>query len=390
MDMSQPPRSIRPPSVARPSVATLAARGVRAERPPPDARASSEPLYQTSVFEFESIAASQPALDQESGYVYARYGLPNARSLEATVCALEGAEQAVATATGMSALLCAVLASTKPGDRVLCQRDAYGGTRALFETDLPRLGLSVEYVDVYDPAKVADQLARGAALLLVETLSNPLVREADVAALSWHCRASQAVLCVDNTFASPVFRRPIADGADLVMHSATKFLGGHHDLCAGVLAGARELVSRAQAHVTRMGLSAPAFDTWLAVRGLKTLDVRMQRAQDNARALAAQLGVQPCVRAVHYPGWGAILSFDVGDRARAEAVVTRAKSIPLTPSLGGTETSFSHPASSSHRALSPAERAALGIGEGLLRLSVGIEDVDDLWYDLQHALKADM
>jgi cystathionine beta-lyase/cystathionine gamma-synthase len=373
--------------VPRPAIATTAARGLRAEPPPGhDGRPAAEPLYQTSVFEFSSIDATEPALEGRSGYAYVRNGLPNARSLELTVAALEGAEACLATSSGMAAILAAVLATTEPGDKVLCQSDAYGGTRAMLQQDLPRMGLTVEYVDAHDNARVADALAGGARLLLVETLSNPLIREVDVAALAWHCRANHAFLCVDNTFASPVFRRPITLGADLVLHSATKFLGGHHDLCAGVLASGQAIIDRARGFAQRMGFLAAPFDAWLAARGIKSLDVRMQRSQDNARLLAERLGAHPRVVAVHYPGWGPMLSFDVGDRAAAARVVSNAREIHLSPSLGGTETSFSHSASSSHRALSVTERARLGIGDGLLRMSVGLEDAEDIWNELLRAL----
>jgi len=391
--MSVPPRDSRPPPRARPSEpgarsfgATESARGQRA--PAPDAevgRPTNEPLYLTSVFDFPSIAASEPAFDG-AGYVYARNGRPNLASLERSLAQLEEAESALTTASGMTAVLSALLCATRTGDRILCQRDVYGGTRALLDHDATRLGLQVEYVDAYEPAKVADGLTRGARFVLVETLSNPLLREVDVAALAWHTRAAGAVLCVDNTMATPIFRRPLTLGADLVLHSVTKFLGGHHDLCAGALAGRRALIDSARAAGVRMGLSAAPFDAWLAQRGLRTLSLRMQRSQATARTLAPLLGEHAAVRQLHYPGWGALLSFDLGDRAGAERLVTRCTNIRLTPSLGGTETALSHSSSSSHRALSPEERARLGIGEGLLRMSVGLEEPSDLWDELSRAL----
>jgi len=341
---------------------------------------------QTSVYEFDSIEASEPALSGEDGYVYARYGMPNGRALERTVATLEGAEAALATGSGTAALLCAIMACTKHGDRVLCQADAYGGTRALLERDMTRCGLRVDYVDAYDPAKMDDALSKGAALVIVETLSNPLVREVDVSAIAWHCKTYKARLVVDNTFATPVFRRPISHGADLVVHSVTKFLGGHHDLCAGIVAGDEDLIKEARGVALRLGCVAAPFDAWLAARGIKTLDVRMQRSEENARLLAERIGQHTRVQKLHYPGWGAMLSFDVGSLDAAKNVVRRASGIPLAPSLGGTETSFSHSASSSHRGLTQEQREKLGIGEGLLRLSVGIEDPDDLWHELSQAL----
>jgi len=380
-------RVSRPPPRAEPNLATLAARGQRAPAPGAEVgRPTSEPLYQTSVFDFPDIAASEPAFAGD-GYTYARFGRPNLASLERTLAGLERAEAALVTATGMTALYAALLAATKPGDRVLCQRDVYGGSRSLFEEDAVRLGLIVEYVDSYEPARVADGLERGARFVFVETLSNPLLRESDIAALAWHTRGYGAVLCVDNTLATPVFRRPLELGCDLVVHSLTKFLGGHHDVCAGVLLGSAQQIERARAAAMRIGLQAAPFDAWLTQRGLRTLDVRMQRSQLNARTLAPRLSEHAGVRQVSYPGWGALLALDVGDWKSAEQVVARSAHIRLAPSLGGTETTWSHSASSSHRALEPEQRASLGIGDGLLRLSVGLEDAEELWNELSSALQ---
>lgn len=380
MRRSSPPRSLR-------NLATLSARGVRAEPPKPGAgRPSSEPLYQTSVFDFPSLEAWEPALSGREGYAYARHGRPNEASFAASVAALEGGEAGVSTSSGTSALLVAALASTRPGERVLCQRDAYGGSRALLERDLAQFGREVELVDAYEPSKVADGLARGARFVLVESLSNPLVREVDVAALSWHCRSFNAVLCVDNTLATPILRRPLTLGAELVLHSATKFLGGHHDCVAGVLVGDAKRIAEAQVLVTRLGAQAAAFDCWLAARGLRTLHLRLERADANARLLADRLREHAAVRTLHYPGWGPLLSFDLGEQAKVERLIEACPEIHLAPSFGGVETSFSHPASSSHRMLSDEERAQLGLGGGLLRLSVGIEDAEDLWNELNRGL----
>ncbi len=373
--------------------ATTAAHTVRAPDPgalPDGARAtpSAEPLYQTSVFDFDSIEDSDGPLAGRGGYVYARYGLPNARSLELTLAALERAQDALATSSGMSAVACCVLAAAKSGERVLVQRDAYGGTLALLARDFARLGVTFDAVDAYDVAAVLAALERPAKIVLVETLSNPLVREADVAALAAVCREHGALLAVDNTFATPVLRRPIEHDADLVIHSATKFLGGHHDLCAGVLCGPSAFVAEARGVAKRFGMTAAPFDAWLACRGIRTLDVRMERAQANASALADRLRGDRRVRAVHHPGWGAMLSFDVGDLDAASRAVRAMSLITLTPSLGGTTTTVSHSATSSHRGLTSDERRALGIGDGLLRLSVGLEDVEDLKRDLDAALSA--
>ena len=380
------PRDSRPPRAGESHVSTVTARGARVPALGEEGtRPSRDPLYQTPVFEFDSIAACERALAGER-HAYARNGLPNAQSLERSLARVEGAQACLVAASGMTAIYAALLAATKVGDRVLCQRDVYGGTRALFDNDAARLGLTVEYVDAYEPSKVADGLGRGARFLFVESLSNPLLREVDVAALSWHARACGAVLCVDNTLATAVFKRPLELGANLVVHSLTKFVGGHHDLCAGALLGSDELVAQARASAIRMGLAGSPMDTWLAQRGLRTLAVRMQRSHTTARQLAPKLAEHPAVRQVFYPGWGALLSFDVGSREHADRTIERCATIPLAPSLGGTESTFSHPATTSHRALSPDERSRLGIGEGLLRLSVGLEEPADLWEELSRAL----
>jgi cystathionine beta-lyase/cystathionine gamma-synthase len=380
-------RKTTPPNPARRNLATLTTRGVRVAAPDQrTGRPASEPLYQTSVFEFPSVEAWEPAMAGESGYAYARHGRPNESSFAASVAALEGAEAGIATSTGTAALLCALLASTKPGERVLCQRDAYGGSRVLFEREFVEWGRPCELIDAYEPSKVADGLARGARFVLVETLSNPLVRPVDIAALAWHCRSYGAVLCVDNTLATPILQRPLASGADLVLHSATKFLGGHHDCAAGVLLGDASRIAAARALVARLGLNASPLDAWLAARGLRTLHLRIERAEQSARLLADKLRGHGAIATLHYPGWGAVLSFDLGTRERADTLIAGCPELALTPSFGGVESSLSHSASSSHRGLSAEERAALGIGEGLLRLSVGIEDAEDLWSELSRAL----
>jgi cystathionine beta-lyase/cystathionine gamma-synthase len=286
----------------------------------------------------------------------------------------------------MAAVSAAILARARAGDRVLFQRDAYGGTVALFAQDLARLGLTVDAVDAYDLEAVRAALARPAALLLVETYSNPLVRAVDIPALAALCRAAGAALFVDNTFATPLLVRPLELGAHGVVHSATKFLGGHHDLTAGVLVGDAALCRDARGVVRRLGMTVAPFDAWLASRGLRTLGVRIERASANACFVADRLRDHGRVRAVRHPGQGAILSFDLDDGAAAARAVRAFRLITLTPSLGGVTTTVSHAATSSHRGLDPAARRALGIGDGLLRLSVGIEAAEDIWTDLEQGI----
>jgi cystathionine beta-lyase/cystathionine gamma-synthase len=348
------------------------------------ARSHVSPIYQQTVFDFPTLEASEPALGGD-GYVYRRNGMPNADELGAAVAALEGAEVGCATGSGMGAIVAAVLACARAGDRVLVQCDAYGGTLGMFVADLGRLGLSVEPVEVYDVDRLAGVLD-GARLLLIESISNPLLVRPDIEAISAACRKGGVTLIVDNTFATPLGDRPLGRGADLVIHSATKFLGGHHDACAGVVVGPREVVARAAGVSKRMGLVAAPFDAWLVVRGMRTLEVRMQRAWVNALKLGDRLADDPRVARVHRADRCALVTFDVGSRAAAAAVVAGCRVVTLSPSLGGVTTTLSHPASSSHVALSAAARAATGIGDGLLRMCVGIDDPVDVWADLERGL----
>lgn len=348
------------------------------------ARSHVSPIYQQTVFDFPSIEGSEPALGG-SGYVYRRNGMPNADELGSAVALLEGAEAGCATSSGMGAIVAAVLACAQAGDRMLVQRDAYGGTLAMLIGDLGRLGLRVEPVDVYDAARLAP-LLDGARMLLLESISNPLLVRPALAEISAACRARGVVLMVDNTFATPLGERPLARGADVVIHSATKFLGGHHDACAGVVAGGNEIVARAAGVAKRMGLVAAPFDAWLIVRGLRTLEVRMQRAWGNALMLGDRLADDPRLVGVHRADRCALVSFDVGSRAAAEAAVRGCRVVTLSPSLGGVTTTLSHPATSSHVALSAEARADAGIGDGLLRMCVGIDDPVDVWTDLDRAL----
>jgi cystathionine beta-lyase/cystathionine gamma-synthase len=356
-------------------------------------RAHVTPLYQTSVFDFATIEDSKPALAGE-GYAYGRQGLPNADELGAAVAALEGAAAGVGTSAGMGAITAVVLAFCAAGDRLLVQRDAYGGSLALLQSDLTRFGVDVMAVDAYDLdafARAFDGVgtklsARRVPLALVETVSNPLLREVDVVALATLCRRFGTTLVCDNTFATPLRDRPLARGAGLVVHSATKFLGGHGDLSAGAVAGDLVRVNMVRGIVARMGLNAAPMDAWLAVRGLRTLDVRMQRAWATAELLAERLRAHPAVRAVHTASRCALVSLDLGSGAAASRFVERLQLVTLTPSLGSVTTTASHSASSSHVSLTPEQRAAIGVGDGLVRLSIGIEAAADVWSDIERAL----
>jgi cystathionine beta-lyase/cystathionine gamma-synthase len=351
------------------------------------------PLYQTAVFDFATIEESKPALAGD-GYVYARNGLPNADELAAAVAALEGGQAGVATSSGMGAISAVVLALCAAGDRVLVQRDAYGGTVSLLQRDLSRFEVDVVPVDVHDREDVERAFAgvgrkvaaRRVSVALVETVSNPLLREVDIEAMAALCQPRGTTLVCDNTFATPLRDRPLGRGAHLVVHSATKFLSGHGDVCAGVVAGDRVRVGMVRGAVVRTGLGCAPMDAWLALRGLRTLDVRMQRAWSTAEALAERLRGHPAVRTVHAAPRCALVSIDLGSGEAAGRFIERLQLVTLSPSLGSVTTTASHPASSSHKDVEPEARAAMGIGDGLVRLSIGLEAISDVWADMERAL----
>lgn len=324
----------------------------------------------------------------------------------------------LATSTGMSALAAAVLSWCSAGDVAICQADIYGGTLSLLRADLGRLGITSVPVDIYSCRAVEDALrahmapnegpaAAGAngngngraaaaakerkkrAVVLLETVSNPLLRVPDVAAIAGLCGQYGALLVADNTFATPLRGRPLEQGADLVMHSVTKFLGGHSDLMAGAIVGGADAVARTREVSARMGFTAAPVDAWLAVRGIRTLKVRMERSWATAAELAARLRAHRSAVSTLAAPRCSIVCVEVQNGASgADAAVRAFRLVSLSPSLGGVTTSVSHPATSSAREMPPAEMAALGIRGGLLRISVGMEDVDDIWRDLQRGLEA--
>lgn len=362
-------------------LSTLCAHAGRVARVPASHVA---PLHLCSVYDFDSIEASIGPLEG-ADYVYRRNGGANGDQLAEAVAALEGAERAVATGSGMGAITGALFGLLQSGDALVVGSDVYGGSRALAERELARLGVEVRTVDPADAGALSAALA-GARVALFETISNPLLRELDLSRALEACRQAGAISIVDNTFSTPLRDRPIEQGADLVLHSATKFLGGHHDALAGVICGRRDLVLLATGAVVRMGLQAAPLDAWLTLRGLRTLELRMHRAWDNAAAVAAALEGHPAVRSVRSLSRCALVTFELADFDAANRLVERLELITLSPSLGGVVTTASHPATSSHRPLSAEQRRAAGISDGMLRLSLGIERADDIVADLTAAL----
>lgn len=387
--------------------ATIAARAME-DAPAGGTRPAVAPLQLASVFTFRDLGQVDRVYEgEERGYIYGRLGNPNVDALERAVAALEGAEAGMAAASGMAALWATVLAAVPPGGRLLASAGLYGGTEQLLHEDARRAGIEVFFVDARDPEAVGRALeGPGAAALLVETITNPLVRLVNVPRLARVARSRDALLLVDNTFASPALFCPLEAGADVVVHSATKYLGGHADLVAGVAAGPAEMMARARALLQRTGATLEPFSAWLTLRGLATLELRVRRQSDNALRLAGELAAHPVVKRTYYAGLpedpdhglartmlpegaGGMLTFELeGGEAAADAFLRGLRMLKLAPSLGDVMTAVSHPAKTSHRSLSPERRATLGIGPGLVRVSAGIEDYEDLRADAARGLAA--
>ncbi|NUT95641.1 MAG: aminotransferase class I/II-fold pyridoxal phosphate-dependent enzyme [Saccharothrix sp.] len=361
------------------------------------------PLHQTSGFAFDDLDTFAEAMTKPDGaFVYTRLGNPTVRTLEHAIADLEGGAAALATSSGMGAINAVLLSALSAGDHLIAQRSLYGGTHALLHDLVERWGIEVTYVGGHDADEVRAALRPRTRVLYLETISNPTGHVSDLPALS--AAAGDALVVVDNTFASPLLCRPIEHGADVVVHSTTKYLGGHSDVTGGVAvfadAGHHR---RTWHHGIELGVTADPFAAWLTIRGLRTLALRVRRHEENAATLARRLSDHPSVRAVHWPGlpdhpshtlasklldgFGSTFSFDLADEEAGKAFVTGLELVHLAPSLGGTETLVLHPASTSHRQLDEEELRAAGITGGTIRLSVGIEDPDDLWADITRALE---
>ncbi len=337
------------------------------------------------------------------GDYYGRNSNRNRSMLEKAVAELEGAEDGVATASGMAALHIALLALAPQPVTIVATRELYGGTLALLRQDLEPAGYKTHFVDVSDLDAVQRAIP-GAGLVLAETITNPLCRVPDLEAVVAMARDHGVPVLVDNTFATPVLCRPLELGAAAVMHSATKYIGGHSDLIAGVVVGSASVMAAARARSVRTGTPLGPFDSWLALRGLRTLEVRMRRHSENSLALARAMRSMPGVAAIHHPllegspshdvatrllphGAGGMMAFDLeGGRAAVQRMLSRFQLVCFAASLGGVETTVSYPEITSHRGLTPGERAELGVGPGTVRVSVGIEAAEDIVADFAQAL----
>lgn len=363
----------------------------------PDAQTGSitVPLYQTSTF-------AQDALGRHKGYEYARTQNPTRAAWERNIAALEEGSDAIAFASGMAAID-AIARLLNAGDHVLLADDMYGGTYRLFDRVLARHGIRFDTVDMRDLDAVQAAMRPHTRLLFTETPTNPLMTISDIAGLAEIAHAHNALLAVDNTFASPYFQRPLTRGADIVVHSATKYLGGHSDLVHGVVVvRSPELAEKLHFIQNAVGAVPSPFDCWLLLRSVKTLALRMEQHQRNAMAIAQLCVEHSAVVRVYYPGlpshpqhilarqqmsgFSGMVSIELGSRDNAERFIAALRLITLAESLGGVESLVCHPATMTHASIPEEQRHARGITDGLIRLSIGIEDTDDLIADVSSAL----
>ena len=366
---------------------------------------ASPPLYQAATFIFDDIDdfASVAQTKISGGYLYSRWANPTVDSLGRVIASLEGADATACFGSGMGAIAGTLFALLQQGDHVVAAAQLYGGTHGLFGTGLARAGITVSTADVGDHGAIDAAFTERTKVLYCETIGNPTMNVADVDALASIARAHNATFVVDATFTPPVLLRPLEHGADLVCHSATKYLGGHGDVTGGVVSGDAERIAVIRRLAIDTGGQMAPFDAWLVARGVQTLVLRVDRICQSAMTLARALEDHPSVRRVLYPGleshpdhalarkllgerFGGMLAFDVGDAASGRTFLERVRIAAPAASLGGTKTLVVHPASVTHTQLTPEQRAAIGLTEGMVRVSVGIEDVDDLIADFEQAL----
>lgn len=370
------------------------------------AQPTASPIHVATAFSYpDSRMLDDVFEDNSKGYVYSRYGNPTVRSLEEAIAVVEQCDEAIAFSSGMAAIHAAIIGVAQPGSRILASQDLYGATHALLRTYFANIAMETTFVDILDLDAVRAAANRiQPAVIIAESISNPLIRVTDIAAVAAIAHDIDAKLIIDNTFASPIVIQPTTIGADIVVHSTTKFIAGHGDTTGGVIATSSSIAHRIREQAKLFGAIAGPFDAFLAIRGLKTLDLRMRQQSYNARTIAEALSSDSRIERVNYPGLatsvpeplfvsdlrGALLSFEIAGAGRSEVFAfmdALSLCIPAT-TLGDVYSLVLYPAMSSHRGLSSEQRQDIGIRDNLVRMSVGIEDVDDILTDVQKALAA--
>ena len=388
------------------SQARLETRAIRAgiERTPEGEH--SEPIFTTSSYIFDSAAdAAARFTGEREGNVYSRYTNPTVRTFEQRIASMESAETAVATASGMAAILSICLTWLKAGDHVICSRDVFGSTVGLFEKYMGKFGVEISFVSLRDTDAWSQAMRENTRLLFCESPSNPLCEVADIPALASLAREQCARLVVDNCFCTPALQLPIALGADVVIHSATKYLDGQGRVLGGAVVGSAEDMAEVRAFLRTCGPAMSPFNAWVALKGLETLSLRMSAHSANALALAQWLQEQSAVKRVYYAGlhdhpghelakaqqcaFGGVLSFEIeGGREEAWRFIDATELMSLTANLGDAKTTIVHPATTTHGRLSDAQRADAGIADGLIRIAVGLEHIEDIQADCQRGFAA--
>lgn len=341
--------------------------------------AVSFPIFQTATFRHRAFGVS-------TGYSYTRVQNPTRQELERTMAILENGVEGFAFSSGQAANM-SVFSLLQKGDHVILSDDIYGGTYRICQDIFSALGCEFTYMDMADPALVEEAIRPSTRMLFVESPTNPMMKVADIAGLAGLAKRYGILLAVDNTFLSPYFQRPLEQGAHIVVHSGTKYLSGHHDVIAGIVVTAsKELAEHFRMQMKTQGSGLSPFDSWLVLRGLKTLSLRMQRHDENARRLAQWLAGHPKVRRVYYAGQGGMISFETDCVETVHRLLSEVRMVLFAESLGGTETLITYPLTQTHESIPPAVRERLGIHERLVRISVGIENVEDIIADLEQAL----
>ncbi|MGM0843825.1 MAG: trans-sulfuration enzyme family protein [Bacillota bacterium] len=347
-------------------------------------KSKSTPIYQTSAFTFSSLEELEGFYEGKSPYLYSRSGNPNTDELGGIVAALEGAPAGVAAASGLGAILAGILAVAQNGDHIIAAEDIYGGTYQLLKEELKDFGISTSFVNFSKTEEIENSITSQTKLLYSESITNPFLRVEDIKGMVAIAKKHEIHTMIDNTFATPYLMNPYSDGVDIVAHSATKYIGGHSDVTAGVTVGSEEIIAKARNKVINLGANLSPHEAWLTVRGCKTLSLRMKQQCDNASQLAATLDGYPGVKTVYYPksasakGNGAIVTIELSEKNDIHRFFTSLSWVKIVPTLAGVETTVSYPQGTSHRALSPEAREKIGVNQQVVRISVGIEDSGDI------------